>query len=176
MTRLSLFSMHAVSLLIMTVFAAVNWSSFEVTAELGDSTIGVSGFAAFPAIGALLTLQVVTLALSTMMVGWVSRVLSAMLVPLMSWLLFTVVLTKDHAIQGELSRIVLESTGVSGSLGQQEFIQSSQGNQFWALFSIAVVLNILVLAFRAMVPLRSETTKNGSRKKPMPEDLWGSQR
>jgi hypothetical protein len=176
MRRLSLFSMHAVSLLIMTVFAAINWSSFEVTAELGDSSIGVTGFAAFPAIGALLTLQVVTLVLSIMMVGWVSRVLSAILVPLMSWLVFTVVLTKDQAIQGELSRIVLESTGVSGSLGQQDFIQASQGNMFWVLFSIAVVLNILILVFRAMVPAKTETTKNAPRKKPMPDDLWGSQR
>jgi hypothetical protein len=176
MTRLGLFLMHAVSMLMMTVFASINWSSFEVAAELGDSPIGVTGFAAFPAIGALLTLQVVTAVLSTMMFGWVSRVLSAILVPLMSWLLFTVVLTNDHAIRAELSRILLESTGVSGSLGQQDLIQSSQGSQYWVLFSIAVVLNILVLVFKAMVPPKTETTKKAPRMSSMADDLWGSQR
>jgi hypothetical protein len=176
MTRLGLFLTHAVSLLMMTVFAAINWSSFEVAAELGDSPIGVSGFSAFPAIGALLTLQVVSLALSTMMVGWVSRVLSAVLVPLMSWILLAVVLTSDEAIQGELARIVLESTGVSGSLGQQDFIQSSQSNQFWFLFSLTVAFNIVVLVFRAVVPPKFETSKSSLGEKSIPEDLWGSQR
>jgi hypothetical protein len=176
MTRLGHFLMHAVSMLIMTVFASINWSSFEVAAELGDSPIGVTGFAAFPAIGALLSLQVVTAALSTMMSGWVPKILSAILVPLMSWLLFTVVLTNDQAIRAELSRIVLESTGVSGSLGQQDLIQSSQGNQFWVLFSIAVVLNILVLVIKALVPPKPETTKKAPGKSSMADDLWGSQR
>jgi hypothetical protein len=94
----------------------------------------------------------------------------------MSWLLFTVVLTNDQAIRAELSRIVLESTGVSGSLGQQDLIQSSQGNQFWVLFSIAVVLNILVLVIKALVPPKPETTKKAPGKRSMADDLWGSQR
>jgi hypothetical protein len=174
--KFSIFSIHALSLLVLTILAALNWSSFEVSAEIGQLPIAVSGFSAFPAIGSLMTLQAVSLALSTTLVGWVSRVLSAALVPLMVWLLFAVVMSKDEAIQEELSRVVLESTGVAGVLGQQEFIESTQDNHAWVIFVLAVVVNIFVLFYRAIVPLRPGSSRSSVGKTSLPEDLWGSQR
>jgi hypothetical protein len=94
----------------------------------------------------------------------------------MTWLLFLIGSTTSEAVSREVSRLVLESTGVAGVLAQQEFVQASQLSLNWVLFAVALGCNILVLIASALIPRVTISRKNVSRKMSVPEDLWGSQR
>jgi hypothetical protein len=98
------------------------------------------------------------------------------MVPLMTWFLFLIGSTASEAVSREVSRLVLESTGVAGVLAQQEFVQVSQLNLNWVLFAVALGCNILVLTASALIPRAASSRKSVSSKKSVPEDLWGSQR
>jgi hypothetical protein len=154
----------------------MNWVTVDASGALSGEPIGVTGFAAFPPIGSLLTLQFVILGLSIFLSGWAIRLLTASLVPLMTWLLFLIGSTTSEAVSREVSRLVLESTGVAGVLAQQEFFQVGQLNLNWVLFAVALGCNILVLTASALIPRAASSRKSVSSKKSVPEDLWGSQR
>ena len=164
------------SLLVLAVLASMNWATVDVSSALSGKPIAVTGFAAFPPIGSLLTLQLVILGLSIFLSGWAIRLLTASMVPLMTWFLFLIGSTASEAVSREVSRLVLESTGVAGVLAQQEFVQVSQLNLNWVLFAVALGCNILVLTASALIPRAASSRKSVSRKKSVPEDLWGSQR
>ena len=176
MTKFSHFSIQMISLLFLAVLASMNWATIDVSGALSGKPIGVTGFAAFPPIGSLLTLQLVILGLSIFLSGWAIRLLTASLVPLMTWLLFLIGSTASEAVSSEVSRLVLESTGVAGVLAQQEFVKVSQLNLNWVLFAVALGCNILVLTASALIPRAASSRKSVSSKKSVPEDLWGSQR
>jgi hypothetical protein len=176
LTKFAHFSIQMISLLFLAVLASMNWATVDVSGALSGKPIGVSGFAAFPPIGSLLTLQLVILGLSIFLSGWAIRLLTASLVPLMTWLLFLIGSTASEAVSREVSRLVLESTGVAGALAQQEFVQVGQLNLSWVLFAVALGCNILVLVASALIPRVAISRKSVSRKMAEPEDLWGSQR
>ncbi len=170
------FLIQGVSLLVLAVLASMNWATVDVSRALSGKPIAVTGFVAFPPIGSLLTLQLVILGLSIFLSGWAIRLLTASMVPLMTWLLFLIGSTAREAVSREVSRLVLESTGVAGVLAQQEFVQVSQLNFNWVLFAVALGCNILVLTASALIPRAASSRKSVSRKMSVPEDLWGSQR
>ena len=176
MTKFAHFSIQMISLLFLAVLASMNWATVDVSRALSGKPIAVTGFAAFPPIGSLLTLQLVILGLSIFLSGWAIRLLTASMVPLMTWFLFLIGSTASEAVSREVSRLVLESTGVAGVLAQQEFLQASQLNLNWVLFAVALGCNILVLMASALIPRVAISRKNVSREKSVPEDLWGSQR
>jgi hypothetical protein len=176
LTRFTAFSIQALSLLVLGIVASMNWASIELTAQLEVAPIGVTGFAAFPAIGSLIALQAASMFLSTQIAGWVPRLLCASLVPLMSWLLVVVLETANAAIDQEVSRVVLESTGLAGELGQQEIIQSSEQSLVVVIFAVALVVNILILAAKAVWSPGHMSSKSRSREAYVSEDLWSSQR
>ena len=176
MTKFTALSLQALSLLVLGIVASMNWASVELTVQLEVAPIGVTGFDAFPAIGSLMTLQVATMVLASFLSGWVPRLLSAIMVPFMSWLLVLVQGTANAAIDQEVSRVVLESTGLAGELGQQELIQSSDQNSLWVIFTIALGLNILILVGKAAWSPGPRSAKSRSRENSVLEDLWSSQR
>lgn len=176
MTKVAHFSIQMISLLFLAVLASMNWATVDASGALSGKPIAVTGFAAFPPIGSLLTLQLVILGLSIFLSGWAIRLLTASLVPLMTWLLFLIGSTASEAVSREVSRLVLESTGVGGVLAQKEFVQVSQLNLNWVIFAMALGCNILVLTATALMPRAASSGKSVSRKKSVPEDLWGSQR
>jgi hypothetical protein len=176
LTKFAYFSIQAISLLVLAILASMNWATVDVSGALSGKPIGVTGFAAFPPVGSLLTLQLVILGLSIFLSGWAIRLLTASLVPLMTWLLFLIGTTANEAVSREVSRFVLESTGVAGELAQQEFVQVSQLSLNLVLFAVALGCNILVLLASALIPRAASSRKIVSREKSLPEDLWGSQR
>jgi hypothetical protein len=176
LTKFAHFLIQGISLLVLAVLASMNWATVDASGALSGEPIGVTGFAAFPPIGSLLTLQFVILGLSIFLSGWAIKLLTASLVPLMTWLLFLIGSTTSEAVSREVSRLVLESTGVAGVLAQQELFQVGQLNLNWVLFAVALGCNILVLTASALIPRAASSRKSVSSKKSVPEDLWGSQR
>jgi hypothetical protein len=163
------------SLALLAITAGQSWQSFAVSASAGGGVIDVSGFLAFPVIGTLISLQVVTVLLSLLVRPLVTRLLAGALVPLVAWIFIDVVLSASSQIQSTVMAILAEQTGVLEESSTSEFLVSSSGGVFSGLFLVALGLNAVLLVVIALVGIKNSTAKSVKADSELPEDLWSSQ-
>ena len=160
---------------LVAITAAQSWQSFEISESAGGGVFQITGFQAFPVIGTLISLQVVTILVSLLVKPIVARILAAATLPLMIWSLFEVVLTSELQVREALVSVLAARTGVVQDLSTSEFLVSSSVGVSSTLFLISAALNALVLAFYALIPIKHQKPKAAKSKREQPEDLWSSQ-
>ena len=175
MTRVQASLSWFASLALLAITAGQSWQSYEVSDSAGGGVIQISGFLAFPVIGTLLSLQVVTLLTSLLVKPLVIRVLTGSLLPLLVWNFFDVLLNSHDQIQSTVMRLLADQTGVLEEVSTSEFLVSSSDNVFPGAYLLAVALNGLFLAYFALVGLKSPAIKPTKTKIQLPQDLWSSQ-
>ena len=163
------------SLALLAITAGMNWQSFEVTMSAGGGLIEISGFLAFPVIGTLVLLQVVTLLIGFLVKPLVTRVLAGVILPLMVWIFFDVLLNSTTRVQETLVGVLAEQTGVIEQVGDSEFLASSSTGVASSLFLVALSLNSLLLAVVLLRPAKRNRTKARKGGQQQPVDLWSSQ-
>ena len=174
MTRTKVLLSWLFSTALVAITAAQSWQSFEVSENAGGGAIQITGFQAFPVIGTLISLQVVTILVSLLVKPIVARILAAATLPLMIWSLFEVVLTSELQVRETLVSVLADQTGVVQDLSTSEFLASSSVSVFTTLFIISAALNALVLAFLALIPIKHQMPK-AAKSNQGPEYLWSSQ-
>jgi TRAP-type C4-dicarboxylate transport system permease small subunit len=163
------------SLALLAIAAGMNWQSFEVSMSAGGGLIEISGFLAFPIIGTLVLLQVLTLLIGLLVKPLVTRVLAGVMLPLMVWNFSDVLLNSTTRVQETLVGVLAKQTGVIEQIGDSEFLASSSIGISSSLFLVALAVNCLLLAFFLLRPAirnRAKARKGGQQQ---PEDLWSSQ-
>ena len=175
MTKSQLLLGWLFSIGLVAITAAQSWQSFEVSPSAGGGVIQITGLLAFPAIGTLITLQIVIILVSLLVKPIVTRILAAIALPLIIWSFFEVLLTSEIQVQETLMTVLASQTGVVEELSSSEFLVSSSAGAFTTLFLISAALNALVLAFKALTPVKNQNPKAANSKREQPEDLWSSQ-
>ena len=175
MTRVQASLSWLASLALLAITAGQSWQSFEVSDSAGGGVIQISGVLAFPLIGKLISLQVVTLLTSLLVKPLVTRVLTGSLLPLLVWIFFDVLLNSHDQIQSTVMRLLADQTGVFEEVSTSEFLVSSSDAGFTGVYLLALALNGMALAYLALVGLRSPAIKSTKNKSQHPEDLWSSQ-
>lgn len=175
MTRTKVLLSWLFSTGLVSLTAAQSWQSFEVSESAGGGVIQITGFLAFPVIGTLISLQVVIILVSLLVKPIVTRILAAAVLPLMAWTIFEIALTSEDQVKETFIRALASQTGVLEEFSDSEFLVGSTVGVFTTLFLISAVLNSVLLAFSALVPIRSLKRKASRTDSQLPEDLWSSQ-
>lgn len=175
MTRAQATLTWLVSLALLGVTAGLNWQSFEVSLSAGGGLINISGFLAFPVIGTLISLQVLTILISLLVKPLVTRVMAGLILPLMVWSFLDVLLNSTSRVQETLVGLLAEQTGVIEPIGDSEFLVSSSTGISSSLFLVALALNCLLLSYALLVRPRRTRAKAKNESQQQPEDLWSGQ-
>jgi hypothetical protein len=163
------------SLALLAITAGQSWQSYEVSESAGGGEIHISGFLAFPVIGTLISLQVVTILISILVKPLITRILAGSVLPILVWNFIDVLLNSLDQIQSSVMRVLADQTGVLEEVSTSEFLVSSSNGVFAGIYLAALALNGLLLAFLALVGLKSPAIKSTKTKSQLPQDLWSSQ-
>jgi hypothetical protein len=162
-------------LALLAITAGQSWQSFEVSESAGGGDIHISGFLAFPVIGTLISLQVVTILISFLVKPLITRILAGSVLPILVWNFIDVLLNSLDQIQSTVMRVLADQTGVFEEVSTSEFLVSSSDAGFTGAYLFTLALNGMALAYHALVGVRSPAIKSTKNKSQHPEDLWGSQ-
>ena len=175
MTRSRSIALWLLSLMLLAISAGQSWNSFELSDEVGGGIVEVSGFEAFPVIGALLALQVVAALLSFLVRPMLTRFISIAITPLMLWNLIDVLSNSASQVQLTFVRALAEQTGVLADSASSGFLIASSGGVFSFLYLGCLVLNVLVLVSVAVTATHFKSQSKQRVERNLPEDLWSSQ-
>lgn len=162
-------------LALLAITAGQSWQSYEVSESAGGGVIQISGVLAFPLIGTLISLQVVTLLTSLLVKPLITRIFAGSVLPILVWNFIDVLLNSLDQIQSTVMRVLADQTGVFEEVSTSEFLVSSSDAGFTGAYLLALALNGMALAYLALVGLRSPAIKSTKNKSQHPEDLWSSQ-
>jgi len=163
------------SLLLLLVAAGQAWQTFLVSEDAGGGSIQVSGFQAFPVIGALIALQVTAVLVSLLVRPTVLRWMSLGITPLMLWSLVDVVQNVTVQVQRTFVMFLAEQTGVLTDPVDSVFLLGSLESGFFYVYVIFAVINTLVLVFIGLKAPKIWMRTNLSAERDLPEDLWSNQ-
>ncbi len=164
------------SVLLMAVLAGTPWISVVLTPEAGGQLIDITGYMVYPVASALILLQGSALLASFFTPVQVGRVLAGGVAIVMSWHLVTVATTLVPSMGSSMGASIETLTGVAGLLAQQELVSSTSESLLWAAYLVAVVLNILILAIKAIRPLHALPSKVKAGPNQIGMDLWDAQK
>lgn len=164
------------SILLLSVFAGMNWVQIQLTPDAGGQRIEVTGFTAFPIISALLLLQAASLLTSFFTPRAVGRWIAGLLAPVMFGHAVLIAIGLDAGIQDSVASSISEITGVAGSASQSQLVVSSSSTYLWVGYFLAIGLNVAFLSSRAILK-KADTKKSTEDQAPEGfEDLWESQK
>ena len=175
MTKTQALAVWLFSLLVLAVTAGQSWQSFQVSADAGASTIEINGFIAFPVIGTLIVLQLVLLLVSLLVRPIVTRITVAAVTCLMVWNFLEVLSGSSQRTRQSFAGIFADQTGVITSTADSEFLVSSSGGGLPLLYLASVGLNVLILVYISVVPIRPHVRTKQNMEPAPPEDLWSKQ-
>ena len=163
------------TLLLLLIAAGQSWQTFTVSEDVGGGDIYVTGFQAFPVIGAIIALQIVLIFVGLLVKPLITRLMIGAITPLLIWVLLDIIFNTTEQVNATFAGSLAEKTGVIADPTNSELVVASSGTIFPIVFSAFLVLNVLVLVFIAItVPkLRPATKERISR--DLPEDLWSNQ-
>jgi hypothetical protein len=164
------------SILILSVFAGLNWLEVGLTPEAGGQIIEVTGYLAFPIISALILLQAASLLASFFTPVIIGRWIAGLLAPVMLIHGALIFIRLDDAIALSLSGAISEITGVAGSSSQLQFVESSTTTFLWVGYLAAVALNLLVLIGKALMNVGKAKAITPADSSDDAGDLWESQK
>lgn len=176
MTKTRAMSGWLVSVLLVSLAAALSWQSFEVSADVGGGLIQITGFQAFPLIGTLISLQVVAVLLSLLVRPSVIRYLVIAIMPVAIWSLVDVFFNSTRQVELSFESTLAEKTGVITDSATSEFLVTSSGSLFPSLYLVFVVVNIIVLVLVAVTAPNLRSTASKPDRLDHPEDLWSNQK
>jgi len=163
------------SVFLIAIAAGSSFAVVTLSKEAGAQVIELTGYLVFPIANALILLQTAAMLVSFFTPVKLTRILSALLVPVMTWHLVLVVASTELAISRALLVAVADVTGVSGLEAQLGLIESSVESGVVLWYLLALVLNITVLLGKAVLNLPSPKPKERKPDKPDASDLWDSQ-
>ena len=164
------------SILLLSVFAGFNWFEVVLTPDAGGQLLEVTGYLAFPIISALILLQAASLLASFFTPVLVGRWVAGLLSPVMLGHALLLVLSLEDGVQGALAGLLSESTGVSGSVSQMQFVASSNSTFLWVGYLISIGFNVVVLIGKALLKVGSPTKSKSYAPSEDSGDLWESQK
>lgn len=164
------------TILILTVLAGFSWIDLTLSPASGGQQIQVTGFVVFPIISALLLLQASALLAAFFTPSVVGRLISAVLVPIVTWHAIVVLTTIQPALQDAVAAEITKATGVVGVSSQAQLVELALDNNLWYLYLAVLVLNILALVGRALVNKPKSKTPSTSATLEDSDDLWENQR
>jgi hypothetical protein len=163
------------SILLIAIFAGVNWITLVLAPDAGGQSIAITGYLVFPITSALIMIQAAGLLASFFTPNIVGRVLSGALVPFFIWHLINVVTNLESSLQAAIATEITKATGVVGVASQSQLVQSALDSNAWYLYVVAVGLNIAVLILKSTVDLKPAKAPHRADQKEDPGDLWESQ-
>ena len=176
MTKGKIAAIWLSSIAVLAVVAGQGWGVFEISAEAGGTTLVISGFAAFPIIGTIIGLQLISLLIGFLTKPIATRLFSLLLAGLMIWHGIGVGVSASEQVAQTAERELATRTGVLQNLTSSDFILSSDFS-FWPfLYLVAVVLNFAVLASQASNFLAKASSPKAESVDDLPEDLWSGQK
>lgn len=164
------------TILILTVLAGFSWIDLTLSPASGGQQIQVTGFVVFPIISALLLLQASALLAAFFTPSVVGRLISAVLVPIVTWHAIVVLTTIQPALQDAVAAEITKATGVVGVSSQAQLVELALDNNLWYLYLAVLVLNILALVGRALVNKPKSKSPSTSATLEDSDDLWENQR
>ncbi|CAB4623296.1 unannotated protein [freshwater metagenome] len=164
------------TIFLMSIFAGLSWAEVDLTLAAGGQNLEVSGFQAFPVASALILLQAVALLTNLFTPELFGRLIAALLIPIQLWHLIAVSSSGAMAVQIAVETKVAEITGVVGSAGQIEFIQSTITTSMWGVYIFALAINLLVLVARSSLKASPRVRNPSAPEDQDSGDLWESQR
>ena len=165
-----------VSAIFLAVSAGSNWKSTELTAEVGSALISVTGFDVYPISGALALLQLSALAVVLLVPRALGRFVQV--VTAFSSVIMVAYAVSDWPNQTLRASVlaVSDAIGISGEMGQEEYIATSEVTIWPVMYLVALTINALLLLLGAILPERREATYASSDSNEDTDDLWESQK
>lgn len=164
------------SVLALSVFAGLNWLEVQLTPDAGAQSIEVTGYVAFPIISALILLQAASLLASFFTPTLVGRWIAGLLAPVMLGHAVLLTLGLEEALERSLSGEISKVTGVAGASSQLQFVAESNNTYLWVGYLLAVLLNLAVLAGKALLNAGPAKKAQEPRETDDASDLWESQK
>lgn len=164
------------TILLVAVFAGTSWLNLGLTPEAGEQKLEMTGYLVFPIISALVLLQAAALLATFFTPAPVGRVIAAVLAPVMLVHGVLVVLSLEASFQTAVSAEIAQVTGVAGVASQFQFVSTALDTYLWVGYLAALLLNVAVLAVRALLKLKPADAKAAKESLDSVEDLWESQK
>lgn len=164
------------SIAILSVLAGSSWRSIDLNELAGGARIEISGYLAFPVITALLLLQAAAFLATILTRPTVGKVISGVLVPVLTWHFLSVLWSIDQALQEAAALEIAKLTGVAGLASQTEFVVSMDQGPNWIFYLGAVAVNIVVLMLKTFSRGVSPKESKIQQAESDTTDLWESQK
>ncbi|MFM1994950.1 MAG: hypothetical protein RLZZ610_467 [Actinomycetota bacterium] len=164
------------SAILLAIFAGTPWSSVVLSPEAGGQLIEVTGYMAFPVASALILLQGSAILASFFTPVQVGKALAGGVAMVMIWHFITVSMTLGPSIGSSIEENIEAATGVSGAIAQQDLVASASESVLWAPYLLAVLINILILATKALMRLQASPSKVQTEPVQVGVDLWDAQK
>jgi hypothetical protein len=164
------------SVLILSVFAGLNWLEVQLTPDAGGQLIEITGYVASPIISALILLQAASLLTSFFTPTLVGRWIAGLLAPVMLGHAILLTIGLQNSIEGSLAGAITEITGVAGASSQLQFVAESSNTYFWVGYLLAILLNVAVLAGKALLNVGPAKKAKEPVNSDDASDLWESQK
>jgi hypothetical protein len=175
MTRRVLLGSWFGTILLIVSVAGLNWVEVLLLPATGGQAIEVTGFIAFPIIGALALLQGASLLVSMFTPVLVSKLIAAFQIPIIGWHLYAVIAGAAEAMQQAVAAEITKATGVVGVASQSQLIELALDTNLWYVYVGVLALNLSVLV--ALIFARNNSSHKSSQttEDSHAGDLWDSQ-
>jgi len=175
MKQRSVLAFWLVTLLLIPLAAGISWLDVTLSPASGGQVIGVTGFKAFPIIGALILLQAASFLAAIFTPAAVSKAIAVVQVPIVAWHLFMVLTSILGALESTVSAEITRLTGVVGVDSQAQLIELTASSNLWYVYCLALALNLIALF--AFIFARSVSLEAKAQPAEVSDagELWESQ-
>lgn len=164
------------SILLLAIFAGTSWLNLSLTPDAGEQELEISGYLVFPIISALVLLQASALLATFLTPIAVGRVIAGVLAPVMLVHGGFVIFNLEQGFRAAVAAEIAEITGVVGVSSQMQFVAVAGDTYLWVGYLLALVLNVAVLAAKALLKLKPAVARAPEEPLDSIGDLWESQK